>query len=134
MFSEYGRYYSAFDDRVHTGESYTAFSIWDTFRAENSLLTLFAPERIDGMITALLQNFKEGGWMPKWPNPSYTNIMIATHADSLVAEAIRKDFRGFDRQLAWQAVYKDAMVPPDGDTRGAGLIAKRAPPTKRAPG
>jgi predicted alpha-1,2-mannosidase len=116
VFSENGRYYSAFDDRVHTGESYTAFSIWDTFRAESSLLTLFAPERIDGMITALLQNFKEGGWMPKWPNPSYTNIMIATHADSLVAEAIRKGFRGFDRTLAWQAVYKDAMVPPDGDT------------------
>jgi predicted alpha-1,2-mannosidase len=116
MFSEYGRYYSAFDDRVHTGESYTAFSIWDTFRAENSLLTLFAPERIDGMITALLQNFQEGGWMPKWPNPSYTNIMIGTHADSLVAEAMRKGFHGFDRELAWKAVFKDAMVPPDGDT------------------
>ena len=116
VFSEYGRYYSAFDDRVHNGESYTAFSIWDTFRAENSLLTLFAPERIDGMIKALLQNFQEGGWMPKWPNPSYTNIMIATHADSLVAEAIRKGFHGFDRDLAWKAVYKDAMTPPDGDT------------------
>lgn len=116
VFSEYGRYYSAFDDRVHNGESYTAYSIWDTFRAENSLLTLFAPERIDGMITALLQNFQEGGWMPKWPNPSYTNIMIGTHADSLVAEAIRKGFRGFDRDLAWKAVYKDAMTPPDGDT------------------
>ncbi len=115
-FSEYGRYYSAFDDHIHNGESYTAYSIWDTFRAENSLLTLFAPDRIDGMITALLQNFKEGGWMPKWPNPSYTNIMIATHADSLVAEAIRKGFHGFDRDLAWQAVYKDAMTPPDGDT------------------
>ena len=77
MFSEYGRYYSAFDDSIHSGESYTAYSIWDTFRAENSMLTLLAPERISGMITALLQNFKEGGWMPKWPNPSYTNIMIA---------------------------------------------------------
>jgi predicted alpha-1,2-mannosidase len=116
IFSEYGHYYSAFDDSIHIGESYTAYSIWDTFRAENSMLTLLAPERISGMITALLQNFKEGGWMPKWPNPSYTNIMIGTHADSLVAEAFRKGFNGFDRQLAWQAVYKDALTPPDGDT------------------
>lgn len=116
IFSEYGHYYSAFDDQVHAGESYTAYSIWDTFRAENSLLTLFAPERINGMITALLQDFKEGGWMPKWPNPSYTNIMIATHADSLVAEAVRKGFDGFDREVAWQAVYKDAMTAPEGDT------------------
>lgn len=115
-FSEGGHYYSAFDDRVHAGESYTAYSIWDTFRAENSLLTLVAPERVDGMITALLQDFKEGGWMPKWPNPAYTNIMIGTHADSLVAEAVRKGFTGFDRDVAWQAVRKDAMTPPDGDT------------------
>jgi len=116
VFSEYGRYYSAFDDTVHTGVSYTAYSIWDTFRAEFSLLTLVAPERIDGMVEALLQNYKEGGWMPKWPNPSYTNIMIGTHADSLVAEAMNKGFRGFNYDLAWDAVYKDAMTPPDGDT------------------
>ncbi|MES2390178.1 MAG: glycoside hydrolase family 92 protein, partial [Acidobacteriota bacterium] len=115
-FSEDGHYYSAYDDAVHAGASYTSFSIWDTFRAENSWVTLVAPERVDGMITALLQNFKEGGWMPKWPNPSYTNIMIGTHADSMVAEAVRKGFHGFDRDVAWQAVYKDAMTPPDGDT------------------
>lgn len=115
LFSEHGRYYSAYDDKVHNGESYTAYSIWDIFRAENSLLTIFAPERISGMVQALLQDFQEGGWMPKWPNPSYTNIMIGTHADSLVAEAINKGFKGFDYQLAYQAVYKDAMTPPDGD-------------------
>jgi predicted alpha-1,2-mannosidase len=116
LFSEHGRYYSAFDDRVHSGESYTAFSIWDTFRAENSLLTLFAPERIDGMVNALLHNYEEGGWLPKWPNPSYTNIMIGTHADSLIAEATAKGFTGFDYELAYEAVYKDASTPPEGDT------------------
>ena len=115
LFSEQGRYYSAFDDRVHSGTSYTAYSIWDTFRAEQSLLTIFAPERIDGMVRALLQDYAEGGWMPKWPNPSYTNIMIGTHADSLIAEAIAKGFKGFDHALAYQAVYKDAMTAPDGD-------------------
>ena len=116
IFSEYGRYYSAYDDTIHTGESYTAFSLWDTFRAENSWLTLLAPERTAGMVTALLQNYKEGGWMPKWPNPSYTNIMIATHADSVVAEALRKGFP-IDKQLAWQAVLKDAMGPPIDDLK-----------------
>src|SRR6267378_3256758 len=116
LFSEHGRYYSAFDDKVHRGVSYTAYSLWDTFRAENSLLTLLAPERIDAMVQALLQDYREGGWMPKWPNPSYTNIMIATHADSVVAEAINKGFHGFDYHLAYDAVYKDAMTPPEGDT------------------
>lgn len=114
--SEHGRYYSAFDDKIHDGVSYTAFSIWDTFRSENSLLTLFAPERIGGMVQALLQDYREGGWMPKWPNPSYTNIMIGTHADAIVAEAIAKGFTGFDRKLAYAAVHKDATTPPDDDT------------------
>jgi hypothetical protein len=80
--------------------------------------------------SALLQNYKEGGWMPKWPNPSYTNIMIGTHADSLVAEAMRKHFKGFDYGLAWDAVYKDAMTPPDGDTTRAGPTANPTLPTK----
>ncbi|PYY17059.1 MAG: glycoside hydrolase family 92 protein, partial [Acidobacteria bacterium] len=117
LFSEYGRYYSAFDDQVHSGVSYTAFSLWDTFRAEHSLITLIAPERVGDMMTALLQNYREGGWMPKWPNPSYTNIMIGTHADAVVAEAINKGFRGFDYKLAYEAAYKDAMTPPDDDTK-----------------
>jgi predicted alpha-1,2-mannosidase len=115
-FFEQGRYYSAFDDKVHQGAAYTDYSIWDIFRAEYSLLTLLAPERIDGMVQALLNDYQEGGWMPKWPNPSYTNIMIATHADSLVAESMVKGFHGFNQKLAWDAVYKDAMTPPDGDT------------------
>ena len=116
LFSEHGHYYSAFDDKVHEGVSYTAYSLWDTFRAENSLLTILAPERIDDMVRALLQDYREGGWMPKWPNPSYTNIMIATHADAVVAEAINKGFHGFDYELAYAAVHKDAMTAPDGDT------------------
>ncbi len=116
MMTENGRYYSAFDDRVHDGHSYTAYSLWDTFRAEHSLLTLIAPERVDDMVQALLQDYQEGGWMPKWPNPSYTNIMVGTHADAVVAEAINKGFHGFDWKLAYAAAYKDAMTPPEGDT------------------
>jgi len=103
------------DDKIHRGVSYTDYSLWDTFRAENSFLNLFCPERVDDMVQALLQDFQEGGWMPKWPNPSYTGIMLGTHADSIVAEAVNKGFKGFDYRLAYEAVYKDAMTPGNGD-------------------
>ncbi len=115
--SENGRYYSAYDDTVHSGSSYTSYSIWDTFRAENAFLTLFAPERIDGMVTSMLQDYRESGWLPMWKNPAETNIMIGSYADSLIAEAIAKGFTGFDRNLAYEAVRKDAMTPPDRDTQ-----------------
>jgi predicted alpha-1,2-mannosidase len=114
--SEYGRYYSAYDDRVHRGTSYTSYSLWDTFRAENAFLTLFAPERIDDMVTSMLQDYREGGWLPMWKNPTETNIMVGTNADSIIAEDIAKGFTGFDRGLAYEAVRKDAMTPPDRDT------------------
>jgi putative alpha-1,2-mannosidase len=33
-----------------------------------------------------------------------------------VAEAVNKGFKGFDYHLAYQAVYQDAMTPPNNDT------------------
>jgi len=116
QFSEYGKYYSAFDDKVHIGISYNDYSLWDTFRALHPLLILTQPGRVNGMVQSLLQMYREGGWMPMWPNPTYTNIMISTHADAVVADAYVKGFRGFDTTLAYKAVHKDAFTPPDGDT------------------
>lgn len=116
---EEGLYYSGYDGTIHkaeTGESYTGYSIWDTFRAEWAFLILFAPERIPGMVTSMLADFKEGGWLPMWKNIVETNIMVATHADSLIAEAVIKGVQGFDREVAWEAVWKDATVPPKNDT------------------
>ncbi len=115
IFSEYGRYYSAFDDQVHDGVSYTSYSMWDTYRAEHALLTLVASERVDGMMTALLQMYREGGWLPMWPNPSYTGIMCGGPAEMILAEAWSKGFRGFDVKLAYEAVKKNATVPQTGD-------------------
>ncbi|HEX8688147.1 MAG TPA: GH92 family glycosyl hydrolase, partial [Pyrinomonadaceae bacterium] len=114
-FSEYGRYYSAFDDRVHRGVSYNDYSLWDTFRAEHPLLILIQPERVPDMITSLIQMYEEGGWMPMWPNPTYTGIMISTHADSVIADAYVKGIRGFDLKKAYAATRKNAFTPPDGD-------------------
>ena len=68
------------------------------------------------MVTSMLHDYREGGWLPMWKNPAETNIMVGTNADSIIAEAIAKGFTGFDRKLAYEAVYKDAMTPPDRDT------------------
>ncbi|KAI0751924.1 glycoside hydrolase family 92 protein [Daedaleopsis nitida] len=113
--SEDGKYYSGYDDTVHEGVSYTGYSIWDTFRAEWAWQILLAPERIPGMVQSMLQDYREGGWLPMWKNIVETNIMVGTHADSLIAEAVVKGIRDFDLQTAWEAVLKDATVPPEND-------------------
>ncbi len=116
QFSEYGRYYSAFDDTIHAGVSYNDYSLWDTYRAQHPLLTLVAPEHVPGMVQSLVQMYEQGGYMPKWPNPTYTGIMIGTHADAVVADAVAKGVKGFDYEKAYKACMKDAMVPSQGDS------------------
>ena len=118
IFSEYGRYYSAFDDQIHSGELYNTYSLWDTFRALHPLLILTTPERVNPIISSLLKMYQEGGWLPKWPNPTYTSIMIGSHADAVIADAYIKGFRGYDVDLAYEAVRKNAFQPPYGDSGG----------------
>jgi putative alpha-1,2-mannosidase len=117
LFSEHGRYYSAFDDRVHEGVSYDDFSLWDTFRAEHPLLALVVPERVNDMVRALVQMEAEGGRLPLWPNPTATNIMIGSHADCVIADAFVKGLRGYDVDKAYAAIREDAMEPPPLDTK-----------------
>lgn len=114
-FSEYGRYYSAFDDTIHEGVSYNTFSLWDTFRAQHPWMQLVVPERVNDMMQSLVQMYKEGGWLPKWPNPTYTNIMIGTHADAVIADAYVNGFRDFDLKTAYEAIRKNAFTPPTND-------------------
>ncbi len=117
QFSEYGKYYSAFDDKIHDGISHNDFSLWDTFRAFHPLMTFLEPKLTGQWITSLLQMYKEGGWMPIWPNPTYTNIMVGTHGDAVIADAYAKGIRNFDVPLAYEAMRKNAMTPPDYDTQ-----------------
>ena len=62
------------------------------------------------MVTGLLNGYDEGGWMPKWPNPGYTNCMMGTHSDAIIADAYVKGVRGFDEQKAARAMLKNANV------------------------
>jgi predicted alpha-1,2-mannosidase len=116
VFSENGRYWSVFDRRVHTvarpgGEFYNDFSMWDTFRAQHPLLILLVPGRVADMMQSLVDMFLQGGWIPKWPNPGYTNIMIGTHADSMITEAFLKGVTGFDVENAYRGMLRHALDP-----------------------
>ena len=110
------KHYSAFDDKVHDGTMYSCFSLWDTYRAEHPWLTLIAPERVDGMMQSLLEMYREGGWLPKWPNPGYTGIMSGAPAEIVLEEAMAKGFTGFDHGLAREAIHKNRTVPQRFDT------------------
>ena len=134
--TERGRHYSGMSDKVCDGEGYNCFSLWDTYRAQHPWLTLIAPEHIDGMMQSLVNMYKEGGWLPLWPNLGYTGQMIGGPAEVVIAEAYIKGFRGFDAQMAWEAVRKNAMVPQVGDLerRWPGTMDDPIGPPETRPG
>jgi predicted alpha-1,2-mannosidase len=125
QFSEYNKYYSAFDDKIHNGVSYTDYSLWDTFRALHPFLIFVQPDRVNDMITSLLQNYKEGGWLPMWPNPAETNIMIGTHADAVIGDAYIKGIRHYDINLAYEAMRKDAFMSTECDVPGNKMLDRQ---------
>ncbi|KAK6436052.1 hypothetical protein LTR95_007759 [Oleoguttula sp. CCFEE 5521] len=110
-------WYEGYTDSIHTGNDsyYQSWSIWDTFRAEHSLLTLFAPEGVNGMMRSLLKIYEYSGRLPMWANVVETNIMIGTHVDAVIANALERGFRGFNVSQAWEAVKKNAFEPPERD-------------------
>lgn len=83
------QYYSGYLDKVVPGTSYSGYSIWDTFRAEWGWLILVAPERVGEMVRSMLGDYKEGGWLPMWKNLVESNIMVGTHGDVMIAQAMQ---------------------------------------------
>ncbi|HVX66286.1 MAG TPA: GH92 family glycosyl hydrolase [Bryobacteraceae bacterium] len=116
-------HYSPYDGKVHSGTMYADNGFWDTFRAQFPLLALVQPKRDAEIIRSLLNAADEGGWLPKWPNPGYSNVMIGTHADSLIADAYTKGVRDFDAEKAYRYLYKDATLPGTGRYQARNGIA-----------
>jgi predicted alpha-1,2-mannosidase len=107
-------HFSPYDGKVHNGTMHADTGFWDTFRALFPLLTIVQPKRDAEIIRSMLNAFDEGGWIPKWPNPGYTNVMIGTHADSVIADAFIKGIRDYDVNRAYAAVRKNATQPGTG--------------------
>jgi len=117
MLAEGGVHRSPYDEKIHPGPMISDTGLWDTFRAEFPLLALLHPTRDAEIIRAMLNIFDESGWLPQWPNPAETHVMIGTHADSVIADAYVKGIRDFDADKAWRAVYKDATESSGKDGR-----------------
>ncbi|HET7580437.1 MAG TPA: GH92 family glycosyl hydrolase [Bacillales bacterium] len=115
-FSDVNGKYIGMDDKIHTAKGYVhyhTFSLWDTYRAAHPLYALIEPKRQVGFVKTLLDNYENGGWLPKWPMVNaYTNCMISDHASSVIAATIMKGITGFDVQEAYKAMRHNAMKTP----------------------
>ncbi len=112
LYSDVDGRYRGLDRAVHRVEGrrhYTVFSLWDTFRATHPLYTLLERERSREFIRTFLAMYRQEGRLPVWELAgNETDTMIGYHAVSVIADAWVKGIRGFDEELALEAMLGSA--------------------------
>lgn len=119
--SEDGRYYSAFDGKIHEDGGrpfYTDDWIWDTYRATHPLRILIDDERESDIINSFLLMAEQMGtnWMPTFPEVTGdSRRMNSNHAVATVIDAWKKGLRGFDLEKAYmaskQGIEEKTLIP-----------------------
>ncbi|MCL4232995.1 MAG: GH92 family glycosyl hydrolase [Deltaproteobacteria bacterium] len=116
-FTEEGGVYQGFDGQSHIAEGftyYTDLSLWDTFRAPHPLFALVRPRMNRDVIVSMLKMAEQGGSLPVWGQATgETGIMIGTHSDSVIGEAVVKGMTDFDLETAYAAMREQATTPVD---------------------
>lgn len=94
------------------GKYYSSWSLWDTYRASHPLYTIANPSDVPSFVNSMLMHHNAKGYLPVnvyWGKE--THCMIGNHAISVIAEAIIKGFKGFDKKAALEAMVISSTVP-----------------------
>ncbi len=101
-------HYSPYTGEVMPGYMFAGTGFWDTFRALYPFLNLVYPSIDKEMQEGLINDYKEGGWLPEWSSPGYADIMIGNNSASVVADAYLKGIRGYDINTLYNALLHGA--------------------------
>lgn len=102
-------YRGANDSIYHskTGNYFSTFSLWDTYRATHPLYTLIAPEMVNDFIHSMVEHGKIAGFLPIWSAWGHDNYcMIGNHSIPVIADAFGKGFKNYDTIAAVSLMVK----------------------------
>ena len=107
--------YRGIDDKVRTADgwtNYSCFSLWDTYRTLNPLLTILAPAMVSDIVRSFLSIYDEQGKLPIWTLVGgETNCMPGYSSVPIIADAYLKGIRGYDAGKALDAMVATATNP-----------------------
>lgn len=101
-------HYSPYTGEVLPGYMFAGTGFWDTFRALYPFLNFAFPSINKEMQEGLINDYKEGGFLPEWSSPGYADIMIGNNSASVVSDAYIKGGRGYDIQTLYKALQHGA--------------------------
>ncbi len=114
-------HYSPYNGKTMPGYMFAGTGFWDTFRALYPFLNLAYPGIVKEMQEGLINDYKEGGWLPEWSSPGYSDVMIGNNSASVVAEAYLKGGRGYDAEKLYEALVHGANNAGPNGTGRAGV-------------
>lgn len=80
-------HYSPYTGKVHAGVRYVGQGFWDTYRTSMPLHLLLHRELYKDIVESALNDYREGGWLPRWTAPGEIGCMPSTLIDSVMAQA-----------------------------------------------
>ena len=101
-------HYSPYNGKVLPGYMYAGTGFWDTFRALYPLLNLVYPSINKEMQEGLINDYKEGGFLPEWSSPGFRSVMVGNNSASVVSDAYIKGLRGYDINTLYKALLNGA--------------------------
>lgn len=127
--------YKGMDKQIHQAApgsaNYTAYSLWDTFRALHPWLTIYDPDRAVSLGKGLVQGYEEGTILSKWPLVSnYTGCMVGYPAVSVLADLATKgladpaDLKQWVEASRRSSVYRPDLAEKFKGTRELDLITR----------
>jgi predicted alpha-1,2-mannosidase len=116
VFSDADGRYIGFDDKPHTVAAghteYANFSGWDIYRTQIPLLALIEPQRLQDMCQSIVDIYRYGGWIDRWPQANtYTNDMVGSPLTIIMATAWNDGLHHFDIETAYKGMVTDATQP-----------------------
>lgn len=126
--SEDGRYYSAFDGKIHQDEGKPFFTddwIWDSYRAHHPLRVLLDPATESMILNSFVRMSEqmEHPWLPTFPEiTGDSRRMNSNHGVATLLDAYRKGVRNFDVKKAYLAakgaITEKTLAPWSGKAAG----------------
>lgn len=123
LFSDVDNRFRGPDRQVHQTDGFPYYGavigLWDTFRAACPLIAVLHPEVMKDYIRTALEHFNYAGQLPIWTLAGVeTYQMTGIHSMPLITNAYMNGIRGFDTELAMQAMVESAMKDTCGYSMG----------------
>ena len=87
----YAEHYQPADGLVHDGLRFTDNGFWDTYRTCYPFYAIVAKRDYAQMCEGFINDFTEGGWLPRWPSIGERGCMPSTLIDAVLCDAVVKD-------------------------------------------